>query len=136
MDCGCFEKSAFMQSLHYNQKLFAHAFCFCCCYLTPSERCGHGGRPLSPRSRATPESLNQAQRVCSWSVQNGMRGVLGLMSAGAAGRILDSANPRKIRAKQKAVSVAAKTGENTASVTREHKLLSGNRGNLCIEKFR
>ena len=57
-----------------------------------------------------------------------MKGVLGQVSADAAGRILDSANPRKIRAQQWAVSVAAKTREHTASVTREHKLFDGNRG--------
>ena len=33
----------------------------------------------------------------SWTVQNEMRGVLGRVSAGTAGRILDSANPRKIK---------------------------------------
>ena len=38
-----------------------------------------------------------AQRVRSWTVQNEIRGVLGLVSAGAAGRILDSANPREIK---------------------------------------
>ena len=36
-------------------------------------------------------------RVCSWTVQNEMRGVLGRVSTGAAGRILDSANPREIK---------------------------------------
>ena len=56
------------------------------------------------------------------------------MSADVVGRILDSANPRKIRAKQKTVSGAAKTREHTARVTREH--LSGNRDNLRIEEFR
>ena len=39
-----------------------------------------------------------AQRVRSWAVQNEMRGVLERVYAGAAGRILDSANPREIRA--------------------------------------
>ena len=39
-----------------------------------------------------------AQRVRSWTVQNEMRGVLGRVSTGAAGRILNSSNPRKIRA--------------------------------------
>ena len=34
-----------------------------------------------------------ALRVRSWTVQNEMRGVLGRVSAGAAGRILASANP-------------------------------------------
>ena len=38
-----------------------------------------------------------AQRVCSWTVRNEIRDVLGRVSAGAAGRALDSANPRKIR---------------------------------------
>ena len=35
-----------------------------------------------------------AQRVRSWTVQNQMRGVLGRVSTGAAGRILNSANPK------------------------------------------
>ena len=34
-----------------------------------------------------------AQRVRSWTVQNQMRGVTGRVSAGAEGRIFDSANP-------------------------------------------
>ena len=38
------------------------------------------------------------QRVRIWTVQNKMRGVLGLVSASAAGKILDSTNPREIRA--------------------------------------
>ena len=38
------------------------------------------------------------QRVRSWTVQNEMRGVLGGVSASAARRIFDSANPRKIGA--------------------------------------
>ena len=65
-----------------------------------------------------------------------MRSVLERVSTGAAGRILDSANPKEIRTQQKAVSVAAKTRENAASVTREYKFLGGNRGNLCVEEFR
>ena len=48
-----------------------------------------------------------AQRVHSWTVQMELKDVLGRVSAGAAGRILDSANPKEIRAQQKAVSVAA-----------------------------
>ena len=39
------------------------------------------------------------------------------MSASAAGRILDFANPIEMEAKQKAVSVAAKAREITASMT-------------------
>ena len=38
-----------------------------------------------------------AQEVRSWTVHNEMRGVLGRVSTGAAGRILDSANPREVR---------------------------------------
>ena len=38
------------------------------------------------------------QRVRSWTLQNEMRGVLGRVSASAAGRIFDSANPREIGA--------------------------------------
>ena len=33
------------------------------------------------------------------------------------------------------MSVAAKTRKDTASMTREHKFLSGNRGNLCVKIF-
>ena len=38
-----------------------------------------------------------AQTVRSWAVQNEMRGVLGRVSAGAAEKILVSANPSEIR---------------------------------------
>ena len=38
-----------------------------------------------------------ARRICCWTVQNETRDVLGLVSAGAAGRILDAANPREVR---------------------------------------
>ena len=38
-----------------------------------------------------------AQRVCSWTMQNELRG-RGMGSASAARRIFDSANPRKIGA--------------------------------------
>ena len=51
------------------------------------------------------------------------------MSAGVAGRILNSADPRQIRAEQKVVSVAA-------SVTREHRFLCGNQENLFVKESR
>ena len=54
-----------------------------------------------------------AQRVRSWTVQNEMSGVLGRVSAGAAERILNSANPREKKTLQKTVSVPAKTREST-----------------------
>ena len=53
------------------------------------------GPEVVERQRVAKEGA--AQRVRSWTVQNEMRGVLGRVSAGAAGRILDSANPREIR---------------------------------------
>ena len=40
----------------------------------------------------------EAQRVRSWTVQNEVRGALKQVSAGAAERILDSANSKLIRA--------------------------------------
>ena len=68
------------------------------------------GPEIVKRQRVAKERA--VQRVRSWTVHNEMRGVLGRVSTGAAGRILDSANPR----------------ENTASVTRENKFLGRNRG--------
>ena len=38
-----------------------------------------------------------AQGVRSWTVQIEIRGILGLMFAGAAQKILDSSNPREIK---------------------------------------
>ena len=57
--------------------------------------------------RHTVAKERAVQRVRSWTVQNEIKGVLGRVSAGAAHRILDSANPREIRTLQKAVSVVA-----------------------------
>ena len=54
------------------------------------------GPEVVERQRVAKERA--AQRVCSWTVQNEMRGVLERVSAGTAERILDSANPREIRA--------------------------------------
>ena len=54
------------------------------------------GLEIVERQRVAKERA--AQRVHNWTVQNEMRGVLGRVSTGAAGRILDSANPKEIRA--------------------------------------
>ena len=54
------------------------------------------GPEIVERQRVDKEQA--AQRVRNWTVQNEMRGVLGRVSTGAAGRILDSANPGEIRA--------------------------------------
>ena len=54
------------------------------------------GPEVVERERIAKERATQ--RVCSWTVQNETKGVLGRVSAGTAGRILDSDNPRKIRA--------------------------------------
>ena len=53
------------------------------------------GPEVVERQRVAKEGV--AQRVRSWTVQNEMRGVPERVSAGAVGRILDSANPREIR---------------------------------------
>ena len=53
------------------------------------------GPEVVQRQRVAKERA--AQRVRSWTVQNEMRSVLGKVSTGAGGRILDSANPREIR---------------------------------------
>ena len=54
-----------------------------------------------------------------------MKDVLGRMTTNAASRILNSVNSTEIIVEQKAVSIVTKTREDTVSVTREHKLLSG-----------
>ena len=61
------------------------------------------------KGRRETESCQRVSRAKSpcWTVQNEMRGVLGRVSTGAAGRIFDSANPIETRASQKAVSIAA-----------------------------
>ena len=59
----------------------------------PGNSPGYGPEVLE-RQRVAKERA--AQRVRSWTVQNEMRDVLGRVSTGAAGRILDSANPREI----------------------------------------
>ena len=63
-----------------------------------SQKPGNSPRPgpeVVERQRVVKERA--AQRVRSWTVQNAMRGVLGRVSAGAAGRALDSANPEAVR---------------------------------------
>ena len=54
------------------------------------------GSEVVKREREWPKS--ERHRVRCWTVQNEMRDVLGRVSAGAAERILDYANPKKIRA--------------------------------------
>ena len=54
------------------------------------------GPEFAERQRAAKERA--AQSVRSWTVNNEMGGVLGRVSAGAAGRILESANSKLIRA--------------------------------------
>ena len=99
----------------------------------PSNSPGSGSEVVERQKIAKERAT---QRVRGWTVQNEMRGVLRRVSASAARRIFDSAHSREIGALQKTVSVVAKTREGTASMTREHKLLDGNRGNLCVKEFR
>ena len=81
--------------------------CFCCCFCnqTPFKGWGHGEDYGAPEAGQLPRAWTRGRRktksrqIASGSKkQNEMRGVLGPVSAGAAGRILDSANPRVIRA--------------------------------------
>ena len=60
----------------------------------PGNSPGYGPEVVERRRVAKQRA---AQRVRSLTVQNEMKGVLGRVSAGAAGRILDFANPREIR---------------------------------------
>ena len=53
------------------------------------------GPEVVERQRVAKERA--AQSVRSWTVQNEMRDVLERVSTGAAGRILDSSNPKEIR---------------------------------------
>ena len=53
------------------------------------------GPEVVERQRVVKERAVQGVR--SWTVQNEMRGVLGRVSAGAAGRILNSAHHREIK---------------------------------------
>ena len=66
--------------------------------MEPQKPCNSSG--LAPevvkRQRVTKDRA--AQRIRSWAVQNEMRGVLGRVFAGAAGRILDSPNSKEIGA--------------------------------------
>ena len=85
--------------------------CCCCCWLPdPFQGMGAWRKTIEPQKPGNspgsgPEVVNRqrvakesaAQRVRSWTVQNEMRSVLGQVSAGAAGRILDFANPREVR---------------------------------------
>ena len=56
------------------------------------------GRRERERERQRVAKERAAPRVRSCTVQNEMRGILGRVSASAARRVLDSANPRKIKA--------------------------------------
>ena len=59
---------------------------------------GNSPRPgpeVAGRQRVAKELA--VQRVRSWTVQNEIRGVLGLVFADSARRIVDSANPSEIR---------------------------------------
>ena len=57
------------------------------------------GPEVVERQRVAKERA--AQRVRSWTVQNEMRGVLGRVSTGAAGRILYSTNPEREELKRR-----------------------------------
>ena len=57
----------------------------------------HGAQEAGQLSRAWTKE-RAAQRVRNWTVQNEMKSVLGPVSAGVAGGIVDSANSKERRA--------------------------------------
>ena len=61
----------------------------------PGNSPGSGSQAVKRQKIAKEQAV---QRVRSWTVQNEMRGVVGGVSASAAGRILDSADSREIGA--------------------------------------
>ena len=58
-----------------------------------------------------------AQRVRNWTVRNGTKDVPGWMTAGAARRMLDFVDSREERVQQNALPIAAKTREDTSSIS-------------------
>ena len=62
--------------------------------MEPQKMCNSAGPGPEVVERQRVAKERAAQRVCSWTVQNEMRSVLGQVPAGATGRILNSANPR------------------------------------------
>ena len=106
-------------------------------YPTPSEGWGvaegHGAPEAGQLSWCGPEVVER-QRVAKESVAGLCRMIC--CSKGAAAKILDSANPRDKNLKEGCVHCSEDERENTASMTREHKFLSGNRANLRVEEFR
>ena len=111
-------------------------------YPTPSKGWGLGGWPWRPRNQATLRVWTRggretvakawaAQRVRCWTVQNELRGVLGRVSTGAAGRILDSANPREKNLTEGCVRCSVGETEH-----RGPKFPYENWGNLCVNEFR
>ena len=66
--------------------------------MEPQKQGNSSGPELEVVERQRVAKERAAQRVRSWTVQNEMRDVLGRVSAGAARRIRDCANPREIRA--------------------------------------
>ena len=64
----------------------------------PQNPCNSQGTGPKVVERQRVAKERAAQKVRGWTVQNEMRGVLGRMSTSTAERILDSANPKEIRA--------------------------------------
>ena len=50
--------SAYSEEFEVKVGLDQKSVLCCCGYPTPSNRWGHGGRPWSPRSQATPQGLD------------------------------------------------------------------------------
>ena len=100
-----------LRSRRSNHYAIASPCCFCCCFPDPFREMGAWQKTVEPQNLGNspgsgPEVVEKqrvakesaAQRVRNWTVQNEMRDVLGRVSTDAARRILDSANPREMRA--------------------------------------
>ena len=59
---------------------------------------GNSPRPGPEVIETESRQRASGEKVCSWTVQNDMRGVLGRVLTGTARGILNSANPSEIRA--------------------------------------
>ena len=62
--------------------------------------------------------------MLSWTEQNEIRGVLGVMTAGVARKTLDTANSNK-KSLNEGCDHCSKDEKDTASVTRRHKFFNG-----------
>ena len=106
-------------------------------------RNGRIGNPLCKFSCTLPEHLSSHSALSSygfsapltlWRLSISLRPLVQTLgSCPASGAPWSSAMPPSLERGR--VINDNKTRKDTASVTREHKFLGGNRGNLCVKEF-